>query len=59
MIYYTKEGKPTLYPQTEEDRFAIWTKKINADIPYPTEDELERALTAPCRYRRVADAVSL
>ena len=28
-MYYTRDGKPTFVPQTDEDRFAIWVKKVS------------------------------
>ena len=28
-MYYTKDGRPSLTPQTEEDRFDVWVKKIS------------------------------
>lgn len=29
MIYYTKNGRPSFVPQTEEDHFAVWVKKVS------------------------------
>jgi|LauGreDrversion4_2_1035121.scaffolds.fasta_scaffold174288_2 hypothetical protein len=58
-MYYTKDGIPTLYPQTEEDRFAMWVTKLSdprTGIPLPTSKELKSAYEAPCRYRRAARA---
>jgi hypothetical protein len=28
-MYYTKDGKPTFVPQTDEDRFAVWVEKVS------------------------------
>ena len=28
-MYYTKDGLPTLYPQTEPDRFKQWVQKVS------------------------------
>jgi hypothetical protein len=29
VIYYTKEGLRSFYPQTEEDRFMTWVEKVS------------------------------
>jgi hypothetical protein len=70
-MYYTKQGKPALLPQTEEDRFAVWVEKISdwrlkavrggdkvvgTGIAEPTPEELAHVYAAPCRYRRAARA---
>jgi hypothetical protein len=70
-MYYTKEGVPSLYPQSDQDRFAVWVKKISdwklvpirgghksvgTGIAEPTPEELARVYVAPCRYRRAARA---
>jgi len=28
-MYYTTDGRPTLYPQTEQDRFNMWVQKVS------------------------------
>lgn len=70
-MYYTKQGKPALLPQTEGDRFAVWVQKISdwrlvtvkgvkksagTGIAEPTPEELAHVYAAPCRYRRAARA---
>ena len=60
-MYYTPNGKPTLRPQTHEDRFAVWVKQLSArrtGIAQPTSQELKVAYASPCRYRRAARASS-
>lgn len=71
MIYYTKDGKPTFVPQTDEDRFNIWVEKISdwrlittkqgvkvvgSGIAEPNEAELAWVYGKPCHYRRAARA---
>ena len=70
-MYYTKHGKVSLTPQTEQDRFAVWLQKVSdwrlksvmgvnkavgTGIAEPTPEELARVFAAPCRYRRAARA---
>jgi hypothetical protein len=58
-MYYTADGKPTLRPQTHEDRFAMWVQQLSdrrTGIACPTSKELEEAYARPCRYRRAARA---
>ena len=67
MIYYTKDGSRSFYPQTEHDRFMAWvqkvsnwklvtpTKSVGTGIAEPTQDELVQACTRPCSYRRADD----
>jgi hypothetical protein len=58
-MYYTKDGKPTLYPQTEKDRFAAFIRKLRdrrQGISEPTEEELEQIYGKRCRYWRAARA---
>jgi hypothetical protein len=70
-MYYTKQGKVALTPQTEQDRFAVWLQKVSdwrlkpvrggdkvvgTGIAEPTPEELARVFAAPCRYRRAARA---
>jgi len=70
VIYYTKDGSRSFYPQTEDDRFITWVKKVSdwklitptksvgTGIAEPTEAELVEACTRPCSYRRAAHAPS-
>ena len=58
-MYYTKDGKRSLYPQTHEDRYRQWLQKISNGwngIPEPTEMELRQVYEARCRYWRAARA---
>jgi hypothetical protein len=57
-MYYTKEGKPTLYPQTEADRFAVWVQNVRARIPEPSVPELARVRATPCRYLEIARRIA-
>ena len=57
-MYYTKEGKPTLYPQTEADRFAVWVQNVRARIPEPSTTELARVRATPCRYLEIARRIA-
>lgn len=67
MIYYTKDGLPSFYPQTEEDRFGLWVKRVSDWRPYngknrgtgiaePTVEEITAIRSRRCRYRRAARA---
>jgi hypothetical protein len=72
-MYYTKQGKPTLRPQTEQDRYQVWLRQlsdwrlvtvkgvdkgIGTGIAEPTPAELARVYAKPCRYWRAARAQS-
>jgi hypothetical protein len=54
VIYYTKDGSRSFYPQDEDDRFMAWVRTVGVAIAEPTEEELLEACSRPCSYWRAA-----